>query len=620
MALQTQSIVGDGSNGHHRFTLYVTEEWYDIPTVQSYLTYRLVLSPLGNGWNWAEYYNGGVSCTVNVNGEKQTRLIPEYNGRDTVTVMSGETYVLHNPDGKKDISFSFSVDTYDVYYLPGDTQASGTMALTQIPRRATIVDAPNFTDEDNPVMTISNPAGNAVTKLEVGIYDADGYYPYAAYRELADKTATSYEFELTSEERSLIYEATKDRNSISAKFYIRTTIGEYVDTHYLERTITIVNADPVITENTVLATGRVDTIISGCNTIEITFVANAVKGASIKSKTITCGNKFTDTPLTEIGDNYYRLYNVESGDFIFTSTDSRGNSTSVTVPKYYIPYTKPTCNMDVDMDIVDGTVAQAKLTISGTAYGGYIDDGANPNKCSVAYRWKTSNGSYCDWITIADEETFYNYSFEIVIPDLNDSTTYTFQARIFDNVYVEPTAIESNEYQARAVPIFDWGDNDFNFNVPVTVNGSKIGGSGANRICRVITHNTVEYAANSYVKFNQDSTGHSLYNEDIATFENNGLITINKDMVALINVHVCCGYVPTSESPSADDVRSWIKLMNYATSWKYAESINYGNFTTGNISVVERFEAGTKIGVLTAHPIYMNTSGFTGSYLEIIEL
>lgn len=484
MAWQTKSIVGDGANGHHRFTLNITEDSININTNQSYISWSLVLSPLGNGWDWNYANQIPVTYLVNINGVRCAEdNIMSYDGRSTVTVASGGMYIQHNPDGYKDIDFNFSIWSMNVSYLPGSASASGTMSLTYIPRQATITSAPNFTDEENPTITFSNPAGNAVDKLGVCIvyYDAAGVErritindaddAYGCYIFVEDKTSTQYTFELSQDERNNIYNATPDKNSLLVYFYVTTWIGSEKYHSFLQRTVTIVNADPVIDDTNVLALGRPGTVISGCNYMEFSFTAHGVKNASIAKRTVTCGNK-----TVEINDeNYGALENVTSGDFIFTAIDSRGNDTSIPVSLDYIPYIKPTCNIKVDMDVVQDTEAKAKLTISGKAYGGYLDnETGTQNMSTVFYRWKAQDDAeYGDWISI-DSNHIYDYSYEVEVTGLNDHTTYVFQAMIFDDVYTEDIAILSAEYVDRAIPLFDYGDDDFSFNVPITVEGQTI--------------------------------------------------------------------------------------------------------------------------------------------------
>lgn len=128
------SISKNGSNGHHKFTLNVTETGTSVENNTSSISWSFVLSSLGGGWDW--YYSNQVpvTYTVVINGNKYTGNIMNYNGNSTVTVKSGTLTVAHNDDGNKTIAFSFSVSSIGQNYLPGSANASGSMALTTIAR------------------------------------------------------------------------------------------------------------------------------------------------------------------------------------------------------------------------------------------------------------------------------------------------------------------------------------------------------------------------------------------------------------------------------------------------------------------------------------------------------
>ena len=82
-------------------------------------------------------------------------------------------------------------------------------------------------------------------------------------------------------------------------------------------------------------------------------------------------------------------------------------------------------------------------------------------------------------------------------------------------------------------------------------------------------------------------------------------------MLSLINVHVIS---------SNSSGRSWIRLMNYNVGWKYTDCIAYGSYTTSQITIVLPLSQGDKLGLYTVENMTINTSGLTGSYIEIIEL
>lgn len=132
------SISANGSKSHHKFTLNVTESSTSTANNTSSLNFSFVISPIQTSWNW-EQWGANITYVVTINGTKYTGSIPSYDGYSSVTLKTGTLSVAHNDDGSKSISYSFSVtDTSGQTYTCGNASASGTMALTTIPRYLTI--------------------------------------------------------------------------------------------------------------------------------------------------------------------------------------------------------------------------------------------------------------------------------------------------------------------------------------------------------------------------------------------------------------------------------------------------------------------------------------------------
>ena len=134
MALQTKSISANGSNGHHKFTLTVVEESVNTSNNSSLVSWKLVLSPIGNGWDWSYTSTVPVTYTATIDGKTYSGNIMTYNGSSTVQVAAGSLTVKHADDGSKSIAYSFKITSVAQSYLPGSANASGTMALTAIAR------------------------------------------------------------------------------------------------------------------------------------------------------------------------------------------------------------------------------------------------------------------------------------------------------------------------------------------------------------------------------------------------------------------------------------------------------------------------------------------------------
>lgn len=559
------------------------------------------------------------SWCVNINGSY-------YEGTNTVgignnttkTLASGETIVYHNPDGSKQFPYSFS-QYFGINFNGniGNVSGSGSDWLDTIPRYSEITSAKDFYDDENPSLTFTNPS--------------KGYFPLRAkieaggntkliYRDLGYTTATSYEFtDLTEEERnrlrSLVY-----KDTLSVTITICCMSGETeLSYSYLYKTMTLRNHTPTLAP-AIYATDDITKELTGDNTgrtlikyysdVVASTGVSARKCASIVSHSVTVGNK----PLN-LNSGLFYGNDVESGTFIFSGTDSRGYTTTDTINLPIVEYVKLTCTAKTDFVFVTSEEIDLTINIEGKYFNNTFGD--VHNDIALAYRYRLSgetwpeDGGWLHPITETNTPTFdgNRYSMPVTISGLNYKETIIVQCAVSDKL----AYVESIEYPVKALPVFDWGDNDFNFNVPVTMQGEDVRTYGSDRIARAYTQERVEYGADSYIRLFRNGSPIDLYNQNIATFNDNGLITINKDMIALVNIHIL-------SFNNNDNKRSWISLWNYSTDWRYTDSITYGEWTTSDISIVINFTAGTTFGVRTWENTVINHAGPVGSYIEIIEL
>lgn len=473
MALQTKTLPANGSKGHHKFTLTVTENSTSVANNTSSVSWSFVISPITKGYDWVSN-SGKVKYSVVINGNTYSGIIATYDGSSTVTIKSGTETCAHNADGSKTLSYSFSItDTTGWSFAPGNVSASSTMALTAIPRQATISAAPNFNDEQNPTITYSNPAGSAVDSLALCI-TLDGTTTNSLTYRSVSKTGTTYTYELSDTDRAFLRNATPNSNTLQVGFYLRTIIGGVEYYSKVWKTLTIINASPVLTptitdinEDIVMLTGG-DTLVRYHSNAYFRIGARAQKGATLKSQSVTCGGVTLEGAEGTFAD-------VQSGDFVFTATDSRGNTTTQTVQLPFVEYVSLTCSIGNGKPDTDGDFT---LTASGICYNGDIG-GAGNNDLYVLYRYKVSGGSYSDWSEMSVSRDGDTYTARANFSGLDYRTTYIFQCMAGDLV----TAATTEEKAIKSMPVFDWSGEDFNFNVPVKapsldVNTINLGGVG----------------------------------------------------------------------------------------------------------------------------------------------
>ncbi len=404
--------------------------------------------------------------TLTIDGREYSFESPTINTRSggTFLLTSKTVYdISHNADNTKSVSIScrFRLNATLSGTEYGAQSWSGTAQL-DVPKPATLTSAVDFTDEENPTITYNNPSGGAVGSLQACI-SLTGSNADIAYRDISKVLGSgSYTFNLTTAERNVLRNATTTSKSRTVVFYVKTTIGS--QTHYstINKTFTVVNADPTInpvitntTTTTVNLTGSNTKFIRYYSDASVSIGAAAVKGASITSRTTTCGSQyFTGASGTFTG--------VENTEITFSATDSRGYTTNKTVALDIVPYVKLTCNLSNNRPDTSGNMVVA---CSGNYWHGNF--GAVQNTLTVQYRWKVQGGTFSNWtdMTIYRSGDTYNAESQ-QITGLDYKTLYVFECRAMDKLLT----VDTGEEPIKSLPVFHWSENDVVFEVPVIFN------------------------------------------------------------------------------------------------------------------------------------------------------
>lgn len=404
-------------------------------------------------------FGGYADCAIGINQTKE--------------LVSGTAIIPHNADGTKSFAYSFQIE---IMWLPTvNVSASGVSDLDPIITeviKASIVSAPNFTDEDNPKITYSNPMGEKVTSLQACIASEDGGSVFIGYRDIS-KTGTEYTFNFTSSERSQLLALLNSSTTYSVRFYVKSVInGVTYHSYSPVKTLSIINAHPTLTASATSTNstsnnlvGGANIILKGFNTVSCTLNATPKKNATIVERTVTCGGE------TKSGSNI-TFTNVESGSFIFRIKDSRGIVVSDIVTLSVKDYVKPTCNQTVTMIMQSSTATQAEITVTGNYFNGSF--GATNNTLTLEIRRRDNGGSWGAWANYNSslaEISNGTYKTQVIpVSGLDASGTYEFQSRVTDKLMTVESTIGSFTLK----PVFDWSKNDFSFNVPVTIQGGLV--------------------------------------------------------------------------------------------------------------------------------------------------
>lgn len=421
------------SNQYIKYRIVVTETATDQNANTSTVNVKV------DAWRTNTGYTtlGNGTCYANINGVKYTQAITSSQTitHNSHTVLLNKTVTIeHDTDGKKKIY----VSAYIKHSQFNSNSQGFNVTLTEIPRKAIIVSAPDFNDTDNPTITYSNPVGELATSLQACI-SLTGSSDDIAYRDIS-KTGGSYTFNLTESERNTLLNASPNSNALSVIFIIKTELNGVTYYDSVTKTMTIVNANPVIegatyediNPATLAITNDSSEIIQDHSNIRFNFASlRAVKGAYLSSiyveinangeglgfiNTQTAINARIDFGATNSGNDL---------NAVVTLTDSRGNATTLDLPVTVLAYRLPLATITLNRKDNYYEDTNIKVTQDIVSLGGN-------NSATIQYQYKEkSAGSYGSLVTIANDtlttitlDNTKEYDFKFIITDRLGATSY----------------------------------------------------------------------------------------------------------------------------------------------------------------------------------------------------
>lgn len=222
-----------------------------------------------------------------------------------------------------------------------------------------------------------------------------------------------------------------------------------------------VSATDVNNETTALTRNN-KVVIAGISNLRVVTDATAKNSASITSISVHCGGtEKTGADVTFDGASSATIYVIV--------TDSRGYATRVDVADLsLVSYMEPTIIHDVSRDTPTGD--KVTVSVRGKWYNGSF--GAVANSLRVTVRRKSaSDEGYHTMVDIPITTDGNDYSGTVTLEGVEYTHAYSFLIRLDDAVFTDANGYRDAKYAivplSKGIPIFDWGENDFRFNVPV---------------------------------------------------------------------------------------------------------------------------------------------------------
>lgn len=385
--------------------------------------------------------------------------------------VSGEYIVPHNDDGTADINIYFTTAIYDE---SNRTTYEQTIELDSIQRAVKITSAPNFYDTDNPTIEFSNPFGNSISDLQACI-SLSGDNDDIQYRSVS-VTGNSYTFNLTSEEKEFLVNATTGRSRNI--YFILKTVRNSTDTVFYDsviRSFLITESSDIKPSVLINAYANNGSLISKFNgiyiwsksKINVSIDATAKNGASISKYSTTCEGKTYTNSAFETGGI------LASGTRTITSTvtDSRGFKTTVEKQIYVYSYSKPSItSLSGEKSVMcyrcdssgnKSSNGEYLFVKARRMYSKINVNGVQKNFCLLRWRRKQKNSeSWENWNTLISKENTDTDDYNGII-----NTTDLF--------------IKTNAYDVQIGVVDDIGDEySILFNIPSATINFKLGADG----------------------------------------------------------------------------------------------------------------------------------------------
>ena len=530
----------------------VTEE-YNIAANTSTLSVAVAVA-------CATYYGHTYYLDGTISAAGQTlQTMDSFAGTHNVTISRLNTYydingsgapgspwgctVTHNMDGTKTVTVAVDFKGYESSGKAANGFAitgSASVTLTHIPRASTI----GATDANigaGSVIAVSRKSTDYTHSIAYAFGGLAGYL--TGDGGITDKetkfTATSIPFPLPE---SFYYEipgSPTGKCTLTCTTYLGSTqIGEkqtcvFTVTAAKDQCAPLVTAQAEdVNEATVALTGNPAVLVRYASDAKCTITATPRFGAAIRAKTVE-GTAVEDVVILPAKDRY-----------VFAATDSRGYTTSVTLTPKGIPYVILTCRATAKRD--DPTSGKATLTVSGECYQGSF--GAAENALTLRYR--VGGG---DWVNLTPAFTDHTYTATAALTGLNYTQRHTITVEAADHL-ATATAASTVE---KGIPVFDWGEKDFTFHVPVNMDAD----------IELKDHNLLKNGESAFAP-----AGYGL-GEELPTFQVNDLNSATR--TGTYRYGVGSANAPTNSG-------EWVRVESYSSTFKHQTA--FVSYTGGHVA------------------------------------
>lgn len=399
----------------------------------------------------------GVQVAYHDNTGNQTSM----GWNESKLLVSGTTTVVHNDDGNKTVSVEIEVWTDSNPYLPIYISGSGQVKLTQILRESTI----SATDANIgavSMIAVNRKSAAYTHSIRYAFGGLSGYITADGGVSASEVKLSSTYIGWTLPESfyAQIPNAKSGKCTLTCKTYSGSTQIGSAKTCTLTCVASESDCAPQVTASvaasdtiTPTLTGSGTKLIRYCSDALCTISATARNSATLRQKRIA-GQVIDGTSRT--------ISAIEADAVTFDATDSRGYTTSVTLPVDLVPYVKLTCRASSARETPTGD--KVMLYITGSWYNGSF--GAADNTLTLKYKVDGASA----WTVVTPTLTGNTYSAQVELTGVSYNETHTLSVAATDKI----STVQVSGTIKRGVPVFDWGEHDFEFHIPVYFQGQTL--------------------------------------------------------------------------------------------------------------------------------------------------
>lgn len=302
-----------------------------------------------------------------------------------------------------------------------------------INRYALLSAVENFTDEGNPTIVYTNPAGTElVTDLKARITWNNGANA-TSYVDLNDEGG-NYTFSLSETDRNAMLAACPNSKTLAVQFDLMSTMNETQYHNYKDAVMEVVNADPTpgtvtyqdTNAATVQKTGDNQKIVQLHSTLQIhTAPSTAKKSATIASYSLSInGNTYTPDSsgnVTFVNPNVAGTYTAK-----ITTTDSRGNTATASIDIEILAWTEPTAiySLKRNNNFYTATILNVDGKISSIAGTNVLSITEKHRKIGDT-NWSTPTSVQDATDTTIQLDNLYEWEVLITVSDSYSSVEFT---------------------------------------------------------------------------------------------------------------------------------------------------------------------------------------------------